>query len=125
MKYPKSIKPTSERHYQKSKQFLENQIQQEMAETIYFNSLRGKQGNYGLKVTGKVEDIIAELQKHANSKGYINLEIKQRKEADKFGYTHYAVVDTWEPNKGNAAAPAKKNGYPDADDDSDNDSLPF
>lgn len=70
-----------------------------MSETIYLNSLRGKRSNYGIKLSGKASDIIAEIQKHTNSKGFINIELKERKQPDNYGNTHYAVVDTWEPTK--------------------------
>lgn len=74
-----------------------------MAETIYFNGFSAKKSKFGIKLSGKVEKIIAELNKHVNSKGYINLDITERKEVDKFGNTHTVKVDTWEPApKGNS-----------------------
>jgi hypothetical protein len=68
-----------------------------MSENIYFNSLRGKKSKYGVKITGKVEDVIKELYKNQNEKGYINLELLERREADQYGNTHYVQVDKWEP----------------------------
>lgn len=67
--------------------------------TTYLNSLNGKQGKYGIKISGKAEDVIAEIKKYANDKGYINLEIKERKEPGRYGHTHYVVLDTWEPKE--------------------------
>lgn len=64
---------------------------------IYFNSLNGKRSKYGVRISGKAEDVIAEIRKHSNAKGYINLELKERREEGKYGQTHYVVVDTYEP----------------------------
>jgi nicotinate-nucleotide pyrophosphorylase len=91
-----------------------------MSEVIYFNGLRGKQGNYGIKLSGKADEIIEEIRKHQNSKGYINLEVKQRKEADKYGNTHYVVVDTFEPKARTESAPEPAQPKEQATDD-----LPF
>lgn len=97
-----------------------------MAETIYFNGLNGKSSKYGIKLSGKVEKIIEELKKHENSKGYINLEIVPRKEADKYGNTHTVKVDTWEPTPKNEVTDEQRNytapadSQPPVDDD-----LPF
>lgn len=68
-------------------------------ETIYVNGVYCKKKNYGIGISGKASDLIAEIQKHTNSKGFIRLELKERKEADKNGNTHYLVVDTWEPTQ--------------------------
>ena len=72
----------------------------------YINSIRGKQSNYGIKLSAKAADLIAEIQKNTNSKGYINIEIKERKQPDNYGNTHYAVLDTYEPKQ--ASNEAKK-----------------
>lgn len=81
-----------------------------MSNTIYINSIKVKTGKFGLKVSGKTEDIIKELQQHTNDKGYVNLEIKERKTAGKYGETHSVTVDTWQPNRTaeNNTAPAKE-----------------
>lgn len=34
---------------------------------------------------------------HVNEKGYLNLKVRTRKEPDKFGNTHSAILDTWTP----------------------------
>jgi hypothetical protein len=90
-----------------------------MSETIYFNSLRGKKANYGIKLSGKATDLIAEIQKHTNSKGFINLELKERKQPDNYGNTHYAVVDTYEPKEARNEAANDNNRHIPKDD------LPF
>ena len=71
-------------------------------DTIYFNSLRGKKSTYGTKVSVNVEKFIEELKAHQNEKGYVNMEFKERKEADKYGNNIYAVLDTWKPNTNNS-----------------------
>jgi hypothetical protein len=68
-----------------------------MADTIYLNGIYCKKKTYGIGISGKASDIIAEIQKHTNSKGYVRLELKERKEPDKNGNTHYLIVDTYEP----------------------------
>jgi len=66
-----------------------------MANTIYFNSLKGKRSKYGVRISGKAEDVINEIRQHMNAKGYINLELKERQSEGKFGQTHYLIVDTY------------------------------
>ena len=63
----------------------------------YINSLRCKQSRYGIKVSGQLDKIIEEFTKLANSRGYVNLEIKERKEVGRYGETHSVILDTWEP----------------------------
>jgi hypothetical protein len=77
-------------------------------ETIYINGVYCKKKNYGIGISGKASDIIAEIQKHTNSKGYIRWELKERREPDKNGNSHYLVVDTWEPT-GQAQQPQQSN----------------
>lgn len=81
-----------------------------MSNTIYINSIKAKRSKYGVKLTGKAEDIIKEIQEHTNSKGYINLELKERRTEGKYGETHSVTVDTWEPKSPheNNSAPAKE-----------------
>lgn len=69
-----------------------------MADKIYFNGAFLKETQYGIKLSGKADDIIAEINKHRKANGTIRLEIQKRKEADKNGNTHYITVDTWEPS---------------------------
>ena len=75
-----------------------------MSNTIYINSIKAKRSKYGVKLTGKAEDIIKDIQANTNSKGYINWELKERRTAGKYGETHSVTVDTWQPTKGAQAA---------------------
>ncbi len=74
--------------------------------TIYFNSLRGRKTQFGTKLSINVEKFIEELKANQNEKGYVNIELKERREADKYGNTTYAVLDTWKPNKNVTTASA-------------------
>jgi hypothetical protein len=64
---------------------------------IYINSIFAKKSQYGIKLTGKADDIIKEIEQHTNFKGYVNLEIKERKEPGRHGQTHYLTVDPYLP----------------------------
>lgn len=64
----------------------------------YINSIKVKENKFGLKVSGKLSDIVEELKKHTNEKGYINLEFFKRKEPGKYGDTHGVKLDDWKPN---------------------------
>jgi hypothetical protein len=102
-----------------------------MGEAIYFNSLTGKRSKYGIRISGKAEDVIDEIRKHANAKGYINLELKELRQEGKYGKTHYLVVDTYQRDQQTEQAapspPASQEGWgtkPSAPAD-ETDDLPF
>lgn len=67
-----------------------------MAEKIYVKATV-KESKYGLKLSGKAEDVIEQIKAHTNPKGYFNWDINPRKEKGKYGETHSVSVDTWEP----------------------------
>jgi hypothetical protein len=56
-----------------------------------------KDGGTILKMSCKVDKLVAFLNQHVNAKGYVNMAISRRKEVGQYGDTHYAVLDTWEP----------------------------
>ena len=56
-----------------------------------------KDGGTMLKMSCKVEKLVAFLNQHVNSKGYVNMNISRRKEVGQYGDTHSVVLDTWEP----------------------------
>ena len=37
------------------------------------------------------------MEKSKNEGGWINIDIQKRKEADKYGNTHYGLLNTWKP----------------------------
>ena len=64
-------------------------------------------GGSKLRLGVKVEDLIAFAQQHANERGYLNLEISERREVGQYGDTHSVTLDTYDPNGGKQqAAPA-------------------
>ena len=76
-----------------------------MSDTIYINALRCKKSQYSTKISINVDKFIEELNAHKNERGYVNIEVKERKAPDQYGYNAYAVLDTWKPNK-DAVQPA-------------------
>jgi glycerophosphoryl diester phosphodiesterase len=63
----------------------------------YIQKTTLKEGKFSIKFSGKTDEVIAQLLAITNEKGYFNLEIKKRKEAGKYGDTHYLQVDEWKP----------------------------
>jgi hypothetical protein len=95
-----------------------------MSDKVYLNGLiiKGRSNQFGeeeLKVSVKVEDLVKELQQH-QERGWVNLEIRKKKQASDKGVSHYTVLDTWKPS-GQAPTMPQSNDFPQTD-DSD---LPF
>ena len=90
----------------------------------YINGTKLKKTNFSIKLSGKTEDFISQLQAITNDKGYFNLEIKERKEVGKYGDTHYLVVDEYVPTEkptiNGSTYESKYNSVV-----TDNDALPF
>jgi hypothetical protein len=95
-----------------------------MSDKIYLNGIFIKEveNKFGkqIRVSINVNQFVEELRKHANLKGYVNIDINQRKEADKFGNTHYAKLNTYEPKSETKEEP--KQEYKQSQ---NNDGLPF
>lgn len=87
----------------------------------YLNKVTLKESKFGIKFSGKTDEVIAQLLAITNEKGYFNLEIQKRKEAGKYGETHYVKVDEWKPEQ-KAQAPV---GNPNNTDNLGDDSFPF
>ena len=72
-----------------------------MSNKTYINGLfiKSKQTTFGevVSVSINAKTLIEELNKHTNAKGYVNIDLLRRKEADKNGNTHYAVLNEWQP----------------------------
>ena len=66
-----------------------------MAEKIYIKTVKAKESQYGIKLSFKADELIKQIQENTNEKGYINLELKKRKDVDKYGNSHYLEVDTF------------------------------
>jgi len=58
---------------------------------------KGKAGKYGVKISVCLSDLPKEHINEYQGKKYINLEINEMKQPDKFGKTHTITVDTWKP----------------------------
>jgi hypothetical protein len=71
---------------------------------VYINGLFLKKTKFGIKMQGKADDVIEQILENKKENGYFKFEIKERKEPDKNGNTHYVVLDTFEPT----AKPAGK-----------------
>jgi hypothetical protein len=80
-----------------------------MSDKTYINGLfiKVKETKFGevVSVSINAKTLIDELNKHTNAKGYVNIDLLRRKEADKQGNTHYAVLNEWQP-KSDYKAPA-------------------
>lgn len=72
-----------------------------MSNKTYINGLfiKSKQTTFGevVSVSINAKTLIEEINKHTNAKGYVNIDLLRRKEADKNGNTHYAVLNEWQP----------------------------
>ena len=70
-----------------------------MSDKTYINGLfiKVKETKFGevVSVSINAKTLIEELNKHTNAKGYVNIDLLRRKEADKNGNTHYAVLNEW------------------------------
>jgi outer membrane protein assembly factor BamA len=69
-----------------------------MSDKIYCGNAKAIKTQYGeiMKVSLSRSDI-EKLTANLNEKGYVNLNITERREADKYGKTHSVVIDTWKP----------------------------
>ncbi len=72
-----------------------------MSDKTYINGLfiKVKETKFGevVSVSINAKTLIEELNKHTNAKGYVNIDLLRRKEADSRGNTHYAVLNEWQP----------------------------
>lgn len=66
-----------------------------MSEKTYINGVFIKESKYGIKMSIKAETFCEQIKKLTNEKGYVNIEIKPRKQVGNYGDTHYAELDTW------------------------------
>lgn len=71
-----------------------------MAEKTYINGIfikefRFSDGGSKMRLSINVNKFIEELQANKNAGGYINIDLCQRREPDKNGNTHYAVLNEW------------------------------
>lgn len=85
-------------------------------EKVYVGNGKKITTQYGdlMKLSITAEDL--EKMQANLSNGWINLNVKERREPSAGGMTHYLEVDTWKPNGGQSAssdaAPAKEAPVP-------------
>lgn len=77
-----------------------------MAEKTYINGLfinkkRFENGGNVINISINSTTFIEELLKHKNEKGYVNITLQDRREADKNGNNMYAILNTYTPKDNN------------------------
>ena len=72
-------------------------------EKIYVDgmSVREKDGRFGpfLSVGVNWQKFLAWAEQHVNSRGYLNITLSKRRSPSKYGETHSASLDTYEPKR--------------------------
>ena len=70
----------------------------EKTEKVYIGSGKVATTKFGdiLKLSFWPKDFET-MEKNKNDGGWINIDIQKRKEADKYGNTHYGLLNTWKP----------------------------
>lgn len=67
-----------------------------MADKVFLKC-SAKASQYGIRIGVKVEDLLAFANQHKTQSGYLNLEVKQRREVGQYGDTHSVTLDTFTP----------------------------
>jgi len=69
-------------------------------EKKYVGSSKNIQGKFGeiQKISFSRKDLDL-MMDNLNEKGYVNLNRVAKKETDKYGNTHYLVIDEWQPQE--------------------------
>jgi hypothetical protein len=65
-----------------------------------------RNGKSLINTSYNVEKFCAFLRKHANEKGYVNIDSWEKDQPGKFGDTHSASLNTYKPNTKPANAPS-------------------
>jgi hypothetical protein len=78
-------------------------------EKKYVGNSRNIQGKFGeiQKISFSRKDLEVLLE-NLNEKGYVNLNRVAKKETDKYGNTHYMVIDDWKPEEKQYSAPVER-----------------
>lgn len=59
-----------------------------------------RDGGSLMKLSFQVDALIEFLKQHRNERGYINLNVTERKTPSQYGETHSVWLDTWKPRQG-------------------------
>jgi deoxycytidine triphosphate deaminase len=78
-------------------------------EKKYVGNSKNIQGKFGeiQKISFSKKDLELLLD-NLNEKGYVNLNRIAKKETDKYGNTHYMVIDEWKPEEKQYSAPVER-----------------
>jgi len=82
-----------------------------MSDKIYI--WNGKQSKFGVRLSFSRKDLET-MQSNLNEKGYINLNLNERKEIGKYGETHSMTVDTWKPQSQGISQSEAQSVFPDS-----------
>lgn len=82
-----------------------------MSDKIYVprSSAKEKKFDNGgsiIKLGFKADELVAFINQHKNSRGYINFSVGQRKTPSQYGDTHSVALDQFEPKSEQAAQPS-------------------
>lgn len=58
-----------------------------------------------MKLSFTADKMIQFIKSNTNAKGFVNLNISERREVGQFGDTHSVKLDTWQPSEGKQSNP--------------------
>lgn len=95
-----------------------------MSDKIYVPKSSAKEKKFDnggsiIKLGFKADELVAFINQHKNSRGYINFSVGQRRTPSQYGDTHSVALDQFEP-KQSEGAPAPRAERP-----VDSDEVPF
>jgi len=82
-------------------------VSNEKAIYVPKSSAKARQSPIGevLRLSFKVDELVAFVREHVNEKGYVNFEVSKRRELGTYGDTHAIKLDTWQPTKQDRPTP--------------------
>ena len=71
-----------------------------MTEKIYIGNGKEIETKFGkmTKLSFSKKDLLT-MTANLNEKGWVTLDLNERKEPSEWGHTHYMKIDTWKPTK--------------------------
>lgn len=71
-----------------------------MSERVYIGMAKSIETKYGkmLKVSIHQEDVAKLVTEASENSGWVNLDLKERREPSEKGWTHYFEVNRWSPD---------------------------
>lgn len=95
-----------------------------MDERVYCGNGKNIKTQYGdLLKLSLTEDDVKALQENLDN-GWVNINVKQRREPSQSGFTHYLEIDTWKPD-GSKAKSSGDAGAATSTEDISPEDLPF